>query len=100
MSKVFVCALVVIFPMILHGSILMGRSILNPIRSGWNALNTIFNSFPLALSGIAGVLAAGAFLSKPGSAAFYSCIFLSGAFFVVDVYACIVSLLSYISTKK
>jgi hypothetical protein len=100
MIEPFVAALLVAFPAALHGAALLGRSILDPIRSPSRTLNGLFNTYPMALSLASGIFAALAFII--GKNSFVAAAFLViGAFcFLLDMYACLLSLLRYISHKK
>ena len=100
MITVFVAILLVVFPTLLHGAALLGRWILDPIRSPSRSFNEFYNSHPLVLSGVAGLFAAAAFLLGKTSPAFYFCAAIGGLLFLLDMYACLLSFISYIANAK
>jgi len=100
MMTFFIAALIILFPVALHGMSLLGRWILDPIQSPSKTLNQLFNSYPLILSLMAGLFGAGAFLLRKGGPAFYACIIVAVICFLVDMYACLLSFFTYVSRKR
>jgi hypothetical protein len=68
MKELILAALIAVAPGALHFQMLLGRFILEPVRSFGRPLNNLFNRFPAAASIAAGLFGASAYLWRGDTA--------------------------------
>jgi hypothetical protein len=91
MKDLLLAAVIAVSPVALHFRMLLGRFILEPVRSFGRPLNKLFNRFPAAPSIAAGMLGASAYLWRAETALAVALALLGLAALTFDFVACLES---------